>query len=141
MNILGAEKMSRLVVGVITLVLIGGLVAFFSGSLDSIFGSKAKTANKSLSAKMAPAVPDKAPSSNTAKVTIEVAAKTPTPAPTSPPAQNTATAIAQAPQPPASNTIETKAKTKQARRRDLDLRSCLDLASDIEIAHCAYQAP
>ena len=43
---LGGEKMSRLVVGIFALVLIGGLAAFFTGSLDSFIGTKENLSNK-----------------------------------------------------------------------------------------------
>lgn len=158
MNILGGEKMSRLVVGFFALALIGGLIAFFTGSLDSLLGSNDKTASKSPaapSATVTQTAPHKTPVVNSAKV-VTVA---PANIPASPPAQVTApattkphtpvkvadSATAEVAQPPASNTDEVRTKStqmpKQARSHDLDLRSCLDLGSDIEIAHCAYKLP
>lgn len=159
MSILGGEKMSRLGVGIFALVLIGGLVAFFTGSLDSVLGSNNKTAGKSPAAAPSATVTQTAPSKAAVVNSAKVAAAAPANIPASPPVQVTApattkpqtlatvadTAIAKTAQPPASTTDVVRAKStpipKQARSHDLDLRSCLDLGSDIEIAHCAYKLP
>jgi hypothetical protein len=162
MSRLGGEKISRLAVGLFALVLTGGLAAFFGGYLDPFMGTQEKVVVK-------PPMPFAKPHAPVAKQTPvdnPTPAATPTaaaPAPTlvspavavtSPaPVESTnkvaATANPEIAQPKASTVNEAQASPKpirksaptQARSRELDLRHCLDLPTEMEMAQCAYKLP
>ncbi len=159
MSMLGGEGVSRLAVGVFTLLLTGGLAAFFTGLLDPFIGTQNPPPSKPAipSAKPfqpAPAQPTPAKPSvaNTAKVATPANTATPAPAqvtavipatPQMPVKVATATAPAMLDQatmtdkpdgmPPKPHAFQ------QARSHDLDLRDCLTLDTDMAIAQCAYK--
>jgi hypothetical protein len=165
MSRLGGEKISRLVVGLFALVLTGGLAAFFGGYLYPLLGTQEKTVvkppmpfakppaattkhapvdNPAPTATVAPAIPT-APALVPAPQTVAVTS----PAPVETAIKVTATANPDITQPIASTAKETQATPNpikksaptQARGRDLDLRHCLDLPTEMEMAQCAYKLP
>lgn len=168
MSRLGGEKISRLAVGLFALVLTGGLAAFFGGYLDPFMGTQEKVVVKPPMPFAKPpvvATAKSAPAISTASA-VTVATTIPTaPAPTTAPAPQAVAATSPAPlkaankvaatanpdiaQPIVSTTKVTQATPKpikksaptQARSRDLDLRHCLDLPTEMEMAQCAYKLP
>lgn len=166
MSMLGGEKISRLAVGLFALVLTGGLAAFFGGYLDPFLGTQKEVvvkppmpfAKPPAAAKPAPALNPAsavtvAPTISTAPAPAPVASS-PAVAATLPANVETANKVAVTASPDigkpiASSTNETQATTKpvkksaptQARSRDLDLRHCLDLPTEMEMAQCAYKLP
>ena len=160
----GGEKMSRLSVGLFALALTGGLAAFFSGLLDSYFVDNQPSAPPPVAmpfAKPKPATPSSAASAPVSATTPATASAAPTESvaakqPTTPNQVKAAVAIpAEVESPPVSTldervpvvTPETALVAKPAvpkitqttRKRDLDMRSCLDLPTEMEIAQCAYK--
>ncbi len=168
MSRLGGEKISRLAVGLFALVLTGGLAAFFGGYLDPFMGTQEKVVVKPpmpfakppvvATAKSAPAI------STASAVTVATTIPTvPTPTPVATPQAVAATSPASLEavnkvaamanpgiaQPIASTTNETQATPKPikksaptpTRSRNLDLRHCLDLPTEMEMAQCAYKLP
>ena len=168
MSRLGGEKISRLAVGLFALVLTGGLAAFFGGYLDPFIGTQEKVVVKppmpfakppvAATAKLASAISTAsavtvAPTIPTAPTpapvaTLHAVAAT-SPAPLEAAKKVAATATPETAKPIASTTNETQATPKpikksaptQTRSRDLDLRHCLDLPTEMEMAQCAYKLP
>jgi|CXWL01.1.fsa_nt_gi hypothetical protein len=152
---LGGEKMSRLSVGLFALALTGGLAAFFTGMLDSYFAGEPPAIPQPPAA-MPFAKPKPAAASSVAAFPVppvsvspaEVVVSTATP---SAPVKAAIPASAEVEQPLVSTLDERTpavisdaipsdpAVVKPARKRDLDMRSCLDLPTEMEMAQCAYK--
>lgn len=165
MRMLGGERISRLAVGIFALVLTGGLAAFFTGYLDPFIGSKEQTASKPAMPFAKPALPNPGitPAVNattaaavvpaipaaSAPVQVKTISVSTLPTVISATNQATVTTTNKIGQPLESSVKETKpipkktnnSAPKQARSRNLDLRHCLDLATEMEIAQCAYKLP
>jgi hypothetical protein len=160
MGRLGGEQMSRLTVGLFALALTGGGAAFFSGLLDPYFAeNQPATLPTSVAMPFAKPKPTSTPSTTSATTVASAVPSTSsveiiaTESNTPPVPVQTATVLPEIQQPFVSTlderipvttpetTLPKAAVTKPARKLDLDLRSCLDLPTEMEIAQCAYKLP
>lgn len=167
MSRLGGEKISRLAVGLFALVLTGGLTAFFGGYLDPFMGTQEKVGVKPpMPFAKIPATTAKQATALNPVSAVTVAPTIPTvsapalaaspqavaatlPAPVETASKVAATANPGIAKPTASMANETQVATKPikqsaptlTRSRDLDLRHCLDLPNEMEVAQCAYKLP
>jgi hypothetical protein len=164
MGNMGGEKMSRLSVGLFALALVGGLAAFFGGLLDPYFVDEQLPANPAADMPFAKPKPAPLPPAASAPVSVirpaatpaaapEIAATTPAapsaqiqsavanPAPVEQPLVSTLDERVPADMPEAAPAITPtiQKRIQPTRRRDLDMRSCLDLPTEMEIAQCAYK--
>ena len=157
MGRIGGEKMSRLSVGLFALALVGGGAAFFSGLLDSYFVDKQPVNAPPAAMPFAKPKPAAAPSAaaqpatpTPASPTEAAMAATPTapvkaaaPAPTEVAQPLVSTLDERNPDPSTEVTdapLSAKPTTvKPTRSRDLDMRNCLDLPTEMEVAQCAYK--
>lgn len=152
--------MSRLTVGLFALALTGGGAAFFSGLLDPYFADNQPATLPTPAAmpfaKLNPAsTPSSTPAATVASAVLSTSSiEIISTESTTPPALvQTDTVLPEIPQPPVSTlderipfttpeaTLPKAAITNPARKLDLDLRSCLDLPTEMEIAQCAYKLP